>query len=78
MDGAVTVDPGHGREGGRGDGDAPVAFARAVVAGMARVQGALVYNNEVGRRECGLERGTNLRFESHFSVSPPSIPARLA
>jgi hypothetical protein len=42
------------------------------------VPGAFVDDDEVGRREGSFERGTNLRFESHFSVSPPSIPARLA
>jgi hypothetical protein len=46
MDGAVAGDPRHSGKAGSDDGDTPVAFAGAVVAGMTGMTVAFVLDLE--------------------------------
>ena len=73
----MPSDPVHVRKNGCGDGDLPVAFAGTIVAGMSGMAGTVIDDDQLCRRKGGLKCRTYLRFESHFSVSPPSIPARM-
>jgi hypothetical protein len=78
MDGAVTVNPRHRGQGWCRNRDAPVAFARAIIARVTGVAVAFVLDHEFDRRESRLECITNLLFKSHYFSLPPSIPARMA
>ena len=62
----VTFDPSQVGESGRGNRDTPVAFAGAVVAGMARVAMTFILDHQFGRCECLFQSGANLRFKCHY------------
>lgn len=71
VDGAMFCDPRLAIQGLRADFNAPVAFAGAVVTGVAGVFMAFVDDRQRGWREGLLKFCVNLLFKSHYFSPRP-------
>ena len=76
MNRAVAFDPGHRAEGGGGDADAEMAFARAVVACVPGMAMAFVHHFQKAGGEGGMKPRPYLLGDWHFRNSTPSIRHR--